>query len=246
MLTFQTLLGTNMANFMNMFLSFSPDYKIAFITTDDPTFVGNVITPNSGDPALESTDTIDSIGTHGSANETGLDQLYVCFTMGECTNFVRPNSKVVAIFMSDEPDNSIMTPTAVKNYFDTYLPNEFIPFAIIGDIPSGCSTSNMFASAGWGYWHIINDYGSTWWSICNEDWGSQMEEVALSLALKSTFELGEPDPVVDSIRVFINGQEVTEGWEYVEEHNHVAFETEHVPSTGDTIEISYSSWGCGG
>lgn len=246
MLTFQTLLGTNMTNFMNMFLSFSPDYKIAFITTDDPTFVGNVITPNSGDPALESTDTIDSIGTHGSANETGLDQLYICFTMGECANFIRPNSKVVAIFMSDEPDNSIMTPTAVKNYFDTYLPNEFIPFAIVGDIPSGCSTSNMFASAGWGYWNLIDDYGSTWWSICNEDWGSQMEEVALSLALRSTFELGEPDPVVDSIRVSINGQEITEGWEYVEEYNHIAFDTSHVPSTGDTIEISYSSWGCGG
>lgn len=246
MATFQSLLGVNMSNFMNMFLSFSPDYQIAFITTDNPMFVGSVISPLSGDPARDSAAIINSIGVGGSANEKGLDQLHTCFTIGECPLFVRPDSKVVAIFMSDEFDNSIITPNALRNYMDRNLVNEFIPFAIVGDVPGGCNDSGLFATAGWGYWNLIDDYGSTWWSICNADWGSQMEDVAQALALKSTFELGEPDPVVNSIRVFINGQEVVEGWSYVEEYNHVAFDIDSVPEMGDTIEISYSSWGCGG
>jgi hypothetical protein len=242
--TFQNLLGINMGNFMNMFLSFSPDYQIAFITTDNPTFVGNVITPFSGDPSREAADIIDSIGTRGSAHEKGLDQLYACFTVGQCANFVRPDAKIVAIFMSDEPDYSQLTPAAIENYFTLNSRNEFIPFGIIGDVPTGCSTNTMFAGPSWGYWDLIDSYGSMWWSICDSDWGSQMQEIALFLALKSTFELSEPDPVVDTIKVYVNGQELTEGWEYVEEHNHIAFDSENVPSGGDTIEIGYSYWGC--
>jgi hypothetical protein len=242
--TFQNLLGINMGNFMNMFMRFSPDYQIAFITTDNPAFVGHVITPLSADPAREASDIIDSIGTRGSANEKGLDQLYACFAMGECRSYVRPDSKIVAIFMSDEPDNSQLTPNSLTYYFSSNFPNEFIPFGIIGDTPSGCTSNNMYASPSWGYWDLIDSFGSMWWSICDSDWGTQMQEIALFLALKSTFQLSEPDPVVDTIKVYVNGQEVTEGWEYVEEHNHIAFNADSVPNGGDTIEIGYSYWGC--
>ena len=73
-----------------------------------------------------------------------------------------------------------------------------------------------------------------------------MEEVAHSVALRSIFELGEPDPVIESIVVWVNGQEVTEGWEYSEENNSINFDYDNIPEPGDLVEVSYSYWGCSG
>lgn len=244
MMGFQTLLGLNMQNFMNMFLSFSPDYQIAFITTDDPTFINGIISSNSGDPASLASSIISSIGTRGSATETGIAQLMTCFSMGDCISFTRPDSKIVVIFMSDEPDHSVQSPTTVKNYFDANWPNEFVPYAIVGDPNVGCASTMASAMAGHGYLELINLYSSTWWSICDDDWGSQMEEVALALSVKSFFEFTEEDPVIDSIKVWINGQLTTEGWSYDEDYNGVRFNPENAPSPGDSIDVSYSTWGC--
>jgi len=35
------------------------------------------------------------------------------------------------------------------------------------------------------------------------------------------------------------------GWSYDESVNSVVFEFEYAPEPGDTVEIGYSSWGCG-
>jgi len=241
---FQSLLSQNMTNFMNIFLSFAPDYQIVFITTDNPTFVGPIINSQSSDPSSMSSNQVSQIGTHGSATEAGITQLKACFEWGQCSTFVRPDSKIVAIFMSDEADHSIITPTALQNYFNQNWSNEFIPFAIIGDTPVGCNNVNLIAQAGWGYWDLVNLYSSSWWSICDGDWGSQMEDVAVALSIKSFFEFSEIDPVVDSIKVFINGQESFSGWSYDSLDNGVRFEPGEAPEPGDVVEIVYSVWGC--
>ena len=246
---YQSLLGNNMEYFMNILTSYSPNYQMVFITTDDPSFIdGRIVTPSSGDPIALSVSLINSIGIGGSGQEKGLEMLRICMDIGDCSSMMRQEALLIAIFLSDEADQSHLTTSAYKYFFDLMKPDKFIPFAIIGDIPNGCTGTNAGwpTQAGWGYWNIVDVYNSRWWSLCDNSWGTQMEEVAHSVALRSIFELGEPDPVIESIVVWVNGQEVTEGWEYSEENNSINFDYDNIPEPGDLVEVSYSYWGCSG
>lgn len=248
MYPYQQLLGLNMETFMNMFLSFSPDYRMGFITTDTPYLVnGAIIDSTSATPTVDAVTIINSIGARGSGHEQGLDQLKFCLESGDCRTMIRQNSALVVIFLSDEEDHSYLSPIAFQGFIDNYKPNNFIPFAIIGDIPNGCIRPNSVpAKAGYGYYDIVNHYSSKWWSICDTNWGSQMQEVAQDISLQSVFVLDEADPVVETIEVYVNGQLIEEGWSYSEESNAVIFDYDDVPSAGDYIEVSYSHWGCSG
>ena len=246
MMPFQNLLGLNMADFMTVFLSYSPDFQMAFITTDSPIFVAAPIDGRTHLPIDNAIATIDSIGIGGSGWEKGLQMLEDCMLSSECTNWMRPDAKLIAIFLSDEPDNSNRTPISFINSFDALKPDAFVPFAIIGDPPGGCpGASGWNTQPGWGYYDVVQHYGSQWFSICDEDWGAQLESLAQTISVKTIFELGSADPHIDTFRVWINGQLMESGWSYDESINSVVFEFDDAPEPGDTIEIGYSSWGCG-
>jgi hypothetical protein len=246
MMPFQNLLGLNMADFMTVFLSYSPDFQMAFITTDSPIFVAAPIDGRTHLPIDNAIATIDSIGAAGSGWEKGLQMLEDCMLSSECTNWMRPDAKLIAIFLSDEPDHSNRTPISFINSFDALKPDMFVPFAIIGDPPHGCPAQTGWnTQAGWGYYDVVQHYASQWFSICDGDWGAQLESLAQTISVKTIFELDSADPHEDTVRVWINGQLMESGWSYDESINSVVFEFGEAPEPGDTIEIGYSSWGCG-
>ena len=72
-----------------------------------------------------------------------------------------------------------------------------------------------------------------------------MEEIAQAVSVQTEFRLDGEDPHVDTIRVWINGQLVEEGWEYNPTNNSVVFELDDAPQPGDSLDIGYSTWGCG-
>jgi len=246
--TFQSLLGTNIELFMNLFLSYYPDFQMGFITTDSPFFVGPSIDNSTPDPTGNAVTIIDSIGVQGSGAEKGLMMMHNCMSFGDCQTWMRPNAILVAIFVSDEPDFSTWTYNAFTIAYDSMKPNAFVPYGIIGDVPSGCvGPHGRRIIAGTGYYEIINHYGGQWWSICNEDWGDQMEEVADSISIQTNFPLDHEDPVVDTITVWVNGQEEERGWTYNSTSNSILFDSiDTAPQPGDTLEVSYSTWGCAG
>ena len=53
------------------------------------------------------------------------------------------------------------------------------------------------------------------------------------------FQLEEPDPIVSTIEVFVNGAPVTTGWSYDATENSVAFTEADAPEAGDTVDITY-------
>lgn len=243
---YQNLLGQNMDIFMQMFLGYSPDFQMAFITTDDPSFVnGSIVSARSTDPIAESVDIIDSIGVWGSGFEKGLEMFLQCLDGGECHRFMRPDATLVAIFMSDEQNWGLMNETDVISVVDVLKPGMFVPYAIIGDVPGGCTAWPLHGQPGYGYYDLVQHYTSQWWSICDNDWGAQLEEMAQNISIQTVFQLDSEDPHVDSIRVLVNGQTVSTGWEYSEDLNAVVFDIEEAPEPGDTIDIGYSTWGCG-
>ena len=242
---YQSKLGINMVLFMNMLLSFNPDYQMGFITTDDDSWLGGqTINSATTYPTNMAVSIINSAGLGGSGQEAGLHQLKKCFDGGACTSWSRPDAQLIAIFVSDEFDQSPYAYTTYKSFFDSIRPGTFTPFAIIGDVPAGCGGPAFPADPGWGYWDLVNAYNSKWWSICDIDWGAQIEEIATSAILETSFPLRQPDPMEETIEVFVNGQPVEDGWYYDDQTNSVIFDYEDVPQSGDLIQVMYSYWGC--
>jgi len=240
----QTSLADNFDIFINIFAASGVDYHIAFITTDNPTFVGEIVTPLFTDPIGEANSQIRSIGTHGSANEKGIDTSYESLrgagNAAPGSEFFREDAKLVIIYISDEDDHSSTTPTVAATYFLALkMSASYVTaHAVIGDVPSGCGS----AQPG----HLYNDIAmlmsGTSLSICATDWGTPMEQLAVESMVNNSFKLSDNNPVEQTIEVTVDGI-VSYDWTYDSIYNSVVFDVMSIPQNGQTIEINYAIFG---
>jgi hypothetical protein len=224
------------------------DYNMAVITTDRYNFTQIITDQDTNAVTLLAQSVV--TGTYGSGIERGIQMAYESLSdpnyAGPGGNFFRQDAKLVVIFVSDEPDHSYSTWTSYTTFFDQLKPaGYFIPFGIIGDPPSGCGGGGwQGAMYGAGYYELINHYGGSWYSICETDWGTQMQSLGNQVVTQSRFSLSEDDPVEDTISVFVDGQQLEEGWSYDSNTNQIVFEATHIPEPGETIRVEYALWGC--
>ena len=254
---FQNRLAQNIGNFVSLLsLDASVDYRLGFITTDYHRLIGPYIDNNTNNPADFASSEILGIGTSGSGNEKGLQELALALEEFDNTGeFIRYDAELIVIFVSDEKDNSALPYSSYINTYDHYKPVDKIKmYAVIGDYPEGCRGSwqnqtglplNANAVFGEGYYEVVNHYGGVWYSICKEDWSSSMTNLASDITIKSAFFLEKPDPIVETIEVYVNGQLATTGWTYDIPDNKVQFDENSIPSAGQTIRIEYATYGCG-
>lgn len=243
----QTQLASNFDTFINILSASGYDYQIAFITTDSAEFVGPIITPLTPDPVAEAAAQITGIGCRGSGIEKGMDMSWNA-TMGSGdaapgSEFLRDDTKLVMIYLSDEDDFSTVSPTTMAGRLHSLKtsPDMSVAHAVAGDVPGGC-TSNGGAQAGNDYYDLVTLTGGAFLSICAEDWGTPMEELARESLALSVFHLGG-DPIEDTIRVEINGITNTD-WTYDPALNAIVFSV--VPDEGASIDVSYAEWACQG
>jgi len=250
MYPFQQGLASNIGSFMGTFISSGADYRMAVITTGSSSF-NTIIDATHLDPESAIASLI-MAGINGSAYERGIQMAHGALTVGNAAPggaFFRQNSKLVVIFLSDEPDQSIGGWYSFVSFFDSIKPlGDFVPYAVIGDEPSGClytyGNYTRTAQYGAGYWDLVDYYGGSWYSICAQDWGVQLQALADEVTEKKVFDLDEPDPIETTIEVYVNGQLSTE-WTYNAALNAVVFNDGYVPHEGQTIIIDYALWGCG-
>jgi len=257
---FQQELSNQMTSFMNVFLATGADFHLGFITTDRGFFQCSGVVcwiDNTNTNAVDwAQGTISLISIGGSAYEKGIEMAHRAlqntdYDTGAApgTSFWRNDATLVIIYVSDEPDFSIGTWTAYTSFFDTLKPNVDMMrhFGVIGDYPSGCTWNNGFyhrsVGFGSGYYEMTQRYGGDWYSICATDWGNQMQDLANTVTVRSTFALDEPDPIESSIIVSVNGQ-ITTGWSYDPVSNSVVFDENSIPQPSQTITIEYGIWGC--
>ncbi len=257
---FQQQLSAQMTAFMNVFLATGADFHMGFITTDRGYLQcsGAVcwIDDSFANPVDWSQGIITQISVGGSAYEKGIEMAHrflnnTDYSSGGApgTSFWRNDATLVIIYVSDEPDFSTGTWTNYTSFFDTLKSNADMMrhFAVIGDHPSGCSYQSPYGwrSVGWGqgYWDMTQRYNGDWYSICASDWGNQMQDLANTVTVRSTFELDEDDPIESSIIVSVNGQLVTE-WSYDPASNAIVFDEGSIPEASQTIMIEYGIWGC--
>ncbi len=249
MSTFQQNLASNVGFFINVFINGSADYRVAVITTDSYEFNDFI---SAGDPNAEiAMSSMILVGLGGSGNEAGIAMAERSLKIGDAKpggNFFREEATLIIIFVSDERDHSGSWSNYIS-FFDTVKPQgKFVPYGVFGDVPNGCSYSNgnifRSADAGLGYWNLIDHYGGTWFSICSNDWGVQLQQLAHEVTSRDVFILENLDPIVDTIEVKVNGQ-ITHDWSYESSLNAVVFNNGHIPEAGQTITVDYAIWGCG-
>ena len=248
---FQSNLSGNISSFMGAFSQTGADYHMSVITTDRYA-ITNVLTPMT--PNVEQAlSNLIMVGITGSGMEKGIEMshraLSSASSAGPGSTFWRNSATLIVIYVSDEQDWSNPDWSSYLSFFDNLKPQgQFIPYGVISDVPGGCqyTMTNGLARTlqpGYGYWDLIDHYGGSWYSICATDWGVQLQDLAGELTGRRMFPLDERDPITETIEVTVNGQ-VTTNWEYDAATNSVIFHDEHVPDEGQTIEISYATWGC--
>ena len=248
---FQSHLSTNISAFMNVFSQSGADYHMAVITTDRWSFQ-QVLTPNT--PHVDSVlSSLVQVGINGSGNEKGIEMSVASLSSsayaGPGSAFFRTEALLIVIYVSDESDWSNPGWASHLIFFDNLKPQGgFVPYGVIGDVPGGCTYSGPFgqrvAQAGNGYYDLIDHYGGNWYSICAQDWGVQLQDLADEVTSRRNFPLSESDPIESTITVYVNGQ-VSTDWIYESTDNWVVFNEGHSPEEGQTIRIEYASWGCG-
>lgn len=244
----QASLADNFATFMFGLSLTDADFRIAVITTDSPSFRGEIITPDTLNPVTKFTDQAVA-GTGGSGTERGLQMLYECVQPGgDCSpeatgGFMRDDALFAAIFVSDEPDQSSLAASSYVNYLWTLKddPDLVRLHAIAGDVPTSACSS---AQAGFNYDSAVDLTGGNFLSICASDWGSHMSVLAEgSVSDLSQFKLSET-PVEDTIEVFVDSKAIAQGWFYTGTEdeggsNAVKFQDEYIPEGGSEVRIEY-------
>ena len=243
----QANLANNFEYFIYKLQTSNADYRIGVITTDQSDFQGEVITPDTLNAVEKFTDQAVA-GTGGSGTERALQMLYNCVQPGgDCSktaDFMRDDALFAGIIVSDEPDQSALTPEGYVEYFWTLKddPDLIKIHAIAGHIPDvTCSTC---ASPGFGYDTAVDLTEGTFLDVCADDWGASLSALAeSSIQDLSLFKLSE-DPVEDTIKVYVDDARQYNGWWYTghEEdlgNNAVKFQDEYIPEGGSEVRIEY-------
>ncbi len=240
----QSNLASNFTSFAEELAVLEVDFQIGVITTDDPSFRGDMLTSDTID--LEGDFVAQAVaGTGGSGDERPTQMSYQAAASGgdagPGSDFLRADAMLAYIYVSDEPDSS---PDSWVNYL-TYAQSlksdadMFVAHAISGDWPSGCAD----ASATNNVYEMTVATGGLYLSVCATDWASHLQTLVDNSTMDlSSFELTD-FPVPSTIVVTVDGVVQTSGWEYDPVDNSVNFDDDHIPAGGSTIEVQYALYG---
>ena len=253
MMVFQNHLANNISSFMNAFSSLNADYQIAVITTDNFNFRGPIITNSSVDPVGDLSSQVQA-GTYGSGHERGIYMSHEALQPGKDagpgSSFLRNDSSLVIVYVSDERDGYASNWMNYASYIETVKPTkgQIVAHSVIGDFPSGCLYSNGNYSRnvmfGDGYYDIVNYFGGTNYSLCALDWGYQLQSMAFDSVPLLSYSLSSEDVIEDTIEVTIGGQ-LSNVWWYNADNNEININSSDAPADGEKIEITYAVTGCG-
>ena len=242
----------NFGTFVTVLDELDADYHVAATVEDNGCINGpDLYIDNTFDAAQAEnaiTTMINMGGSYGSNTEMAFMLLEA--TLAESLDssgcnygLVRDDATLAVVGISDEVEQSINSWSYYVTLFQSLKqdPDDVVIHAVGGDYPGGCTNAQ-----GWTNEPYTNMYeatvatGGLFLSICAQDWGAYLEDLAEgSAADLSSFGLSEP-PVPETIVVKLNGVTTSVGWEYNESTNSVEFDPDNIPVGGDTIDVTYS------
>ncbi len=249
--------------FIGAFLALGLDFHIGVVTTDmdnssqagklqgTPTYIDG----STSDPVTKFQARA-SVGSGGSGDEKGLDAAKTAMTdpllSGANSGFLRNDSTISVIVLSDENDSSSMNATSFTRWFEGLRtdPDQTTFNAFVGDSGFGCTGGDIWkgdfieAVGGDVYIDVAADTDGFFASICSEDFAAPVTNMARSSAgMKSTFELTETPSDISRMEVYVDGaatdSDGIDGYTYDAGDNSITFHGDAFPDANASIEVSY-------
>jgi hypothetical protein len=263
----QQMLSSQVGLFINGLNQTGLDYQMGVTTMDmSPTGPDGRFIYQTGTPVLMNsatsnllTDLAGRIGASpggGSPVARGMDSVIALTSAplinGPNAGFLRPNSLLVLIFLTDENDASSANPSNDVAYLNALRP----PFLqgdtgwvanYMGVMPNdpNCTTSAwQYSSPGTRYINLATASGGDSESICSGDLTSALTGVTSRiLEVTTAYPLnGAPDPT--TIVVTVNGvivpQAAINGWTYDSTDNTIRFNGTAIPVIGSSINVTFN------
>ncbi len=237
-------LSSNFNDFLVAMEEIEADWQVGVVTEDSGCINGGILDADTVN--VESKFRSAVFGPHQDYTEAGLyiaaQALKDSALNGGCNDgFMREDSRLSVVLISDEPDQSPRGSEEWKNEIKSKGEGIRIS-AVAGDVPGGCPS----ADEGWGYYEAAIETNGYFLSICSVDWGRNLELIAaLAGEPTDTFPLSHT-PDQDTLEVRQqdsppNGSwhEVTEGWTYDEAQNAIVFDADSLPPANARLEVEY-------
>jgi hypothetical protein len=263
----QDLLSSQVNVFVNALNDTRLNYQIA-VTTMDMSANGDKgrFLARSGTPLILNPRTPNltailedrlRIGNSGSFTERGMEAVRAALTPplsnGLNTGFLRPNALLVLIFLSDENDKSVI-------FDDVALLDQLRPALPLGDrswvahflgvVPNepSCKTTEWgYSYPGYRYINLANASGGVAEPICDADFRRALTNVKSRLLELITEFLLSRKPLVDTIKVYVNGVLIprsnADGWSYDAVKNSIRFHGPAVPGPDASVHVTFDPEG---
>jgi len=221
--------GTGIEIFRSDIENLTTSYRFGFITTDSQ-YLGFM---GPYDATASSIDLMLAPGLLPSvAGEAGFESTYVFMNSDDGIDFRRQSADFLLFLISDEDEQSSIVPSIFQDWLYEFLPDvQHDVVAITTDENSDCGWE-----IGFKYTEIANLYNKDSIDICGDDWNVWLSESSFITRKIDSISLSEPDPVVESIVVYVE-ELFTYDWEYVEEENFV--QLGFTPNPGEHIVVAY-------
>ncbi len=230
------------------------DYRIGITTTDVSAtgpagrLVGSPSVLTSTTPNLLAAFSANvNVGTNGSAVEAGLDASLLALrpplSTGANIGFMRPNSSILIVYISDEDSQPTLAIGSYSAALDYIRPGQVRTNLIAGELPNGCAKAQPAIL----YDRVRQDLGGTFSSICGASWSQALTQFGANLGYRLGFSLsqtslGRVSVAVDGVDIpsVVNNQRV---WSHDPITNHLVFHRDRAPPQllvpNASVEISY-------
>jgi len=211
--------------------SLTLDYKFGYITMD-PTQLSYVGPYDSSSTAIDMLMAPNLLP--GTSLEEGFAATYAFLNSEVGEGFRRDEADFLLFLISDEDEQSAIS----SDLFYDWMQDKFKD--VNHDIV--CVANPADENAGWasepGYKYIeLSDlYGKSLIDIKQEDWSEWLSASSYLIHEKDFVLLSEPDPIVETIVVYVD-YAVVHNWIYIEEGNVV--QLNFVPGNGSLVEVGY-------
>lgn len=228
MASHQQRLADHFDTLVSQVLRYEVDLHMAVVTTDAPAehgrLQGQVLTPDMEDAAARFRQAVD-VGTSGSGLEMGLESSILALTeptrSGANAGFLREDSKLVVLYVSDEDDLSPRavggTANALRHAIGSAERDAVTAHALVVLDEDRCPPDGFEGAVGRRYARLAEETGGLALDLCADDLDPALARLSLRASgLTDTFILSDiPTPA--SLEVEVDGGVVScgDGWEMV-------------------------------
>lgn len=253
----QQAVAEHAQSFVEVLLEAEVAFQLGVTTTDvdaqGGALLGPVLLDSDPDLVAHFAEQID-VGVQGSRDEQPLEAIRMAtrtpFASDDNADLLRDGTFFNAVIVTDEDDHSRDEVSSYLNHLDT-LQRPYAIQALAGGLPEGCNSSAGTAEAAERLLEAVEATGGSFRSICERDYEPVLRAMGLSAAgLTDTFKLAAV-PAVNSITVAIEGEEIPEhiegleddGWSYSAAQNAIVFHGADLPPPGAYITCKYLDYG---